>query len=132
MTTIIIIKSVDHGPCVREVLESVVEEGERVHFLRLSTVRCLGPLIQAVNPMINYGVEYTISHLPAEDDVATLVERATELEATRICIGISDRTLTGKARIDDLTQSILLHDDISGDFVVGEHAIILKDLEYES
>lgn len=132
MTTIIIIKSVDHGSSVREVLESVVEEGEQVHFLRLPTVRCLGPLIQEVNPMINYGVEYTIGNLPDGYDVATLVEVATEFDANRICIGISDRTLTGKARIDDLTQSILLHDDISGDFVVGEHAIILEDLEYEA
>lgn len=132
MTTIIIIKSIDHHSCVREILESVVEEGERVHFLRLPTVRCLGPLIQEVNPMINYGVEYTIANLPEGDDMSTVVELATELDANRICIGISDRTLTGKARIDDLTQSILLHDDISGDFVVGEHTIILKDLEYDT
>jgi len=132
MTTIIIIKSVDHHASVAEILESVVEEGERVHFLRLPTVRCLGPLIQEVNPMINYGVDYTINHLPEGYDVSTLVEFATEFDANRICIGISDRTLTGKARIDDLTQSILLHDDISGDFIVGEHAIILEDLKYDS
>lgn len=130
MTTIIIIKSVEHQSSVREVLGSVVDEGERVHFLRLPTVRCLGSLIQEINPMINYGVDYTINCLPQEYDVATLVEFAVESGANRICIGISDRTLTGKARIDDLTQSILLHDEISGDFVVGEHAIILEELEY--
>ncbi|SDD42117.1 hypothetical protein [Natrinema hispanicum] len=130
MTTIIIIKSVEHHASVREILGSVVDDGERVYFLRLPTVRCLGPLIQEVNPMINYGVDYTITPLPEGYDVSTLVEFATEFDANRICIGISDRTLTGKARIDDLTQSILLHDDISGDFVVGEHAIILEELEY--
>lgn len=130
MTTIIIIKSVEHHSCVREVLSSVVDAGEQVHFLRLPTVRCLGPLIQEVNPMINYGVDYTITPLPEGYDVSTLVEIAIELDVNRICIAISDRTLTGKARIDDLTQSILLHSDISGDFVVGEHAIILEELEY--
>ncbi|TMT81690.1 hypothetical protein E2L06_17345 [Haloterrigena sp. H1] len=130
MTTIIIIKSVEHDASVKEILGSVVDEGERVYLLRLPTVRCLGPLIQEVNPMINYGVDYTITALPKGYDVSTLVEFATEFDANRICIGISDRTLTGKARIDDLTQSILLHDDISGDFVVGEHAIILEELEY--
>ena len=130
MTTIIIIKSADEHSSVREILESVVDEDERVHFLRLPAVQCLGSLIQEVNPMINYGVDYTIHPLPEGDGVSTLVEFATEYDANRICIGISDRTLTGKARIDDLTQSILLHDNISGDFVVGEHAIILEELEY--
>ncbi|QFU84250.1 hypothetical protein [Natronorubrum aibiense] len=130
MTTIIIIKSADDHSSVREILGSVVDAGERVHFLRLPTVQCLGSLIQEVNPMINYSVDYTIHPLPEGYDVSTLVEFATEYNANRICIGISDRTLTGKARIDDLTQSILLHDNISGDFVVGEHAIILEELEY--
>lgn len=130
MTTIIIIKSVEHHSSVEEVLGSVVDAGERVHFLRLPTVQCLGPLIQEINPMINYGVDYTINPLPEGYDVNTLVEFAIEFDANRICIAISDRTLTGKARIDDLTQSILLHEDISGDFVVGEHAIILEELEY--
>lgn len=130
MTTIIIIKSVDQEATVREVLESVVDEDDTVCFLRLPTVRCLGALIQAVNPMINYGVDYSINRLP-EFDTADLVEFAIDVDANRICIGISEKTLTGKARIDDLTQSILLHDDISGDVVVGDNAIILEELEYD-
>lgn len=130
MTTIIIINSVEQQPTVREVLSSVVDAGETVYFLRLPTVRCLGPLIQEVNPMIEYDVEYTISCLPKGHDVAELVEFAVETDADRICIGISERTVTGKARIDDLTESMLLHDRISGDFVVGEHVIILEELEY--
>ena len=117
MTTIIIINSVEQQPTVREVLSSVVEAGETIYFLRLPTVRCLGPLIQDINPMIEY-------------DVADLVEFAVETDADRICIGISERTVTGKARIDDLTESVLLHDRISGDFVVGEHVIILEELDY--
>lgn len=130
MTTIIIIKSPEQEPTVREVLDSVVTAGEMVYFLRLPTVRCLGSLIQETNPMINYGVEYTINCLPAGYDVADLVSFAIESDADRICIGISEKTLTGKARIDDLTQSILLHDEISGDVVVGDHVIILEELEY--
>ncbi len=132
MTTIIIITSADERSAVSEVLESVVTEGEDVHFLRLPAVRCLGSLIQETNPMINYGVDYTIGCLPEGYDVADLVEFASESGANRICIGIAERTLTGKARIDDLTQSILLHEEISGDVVVGEHVIILEGLEYES
>jgi len=130
MTTILLIKSVEDQHSVREVLGSVVEPGETVYFLRLPTVRCLGPLIQEVNPMLEYDVEYTISCLPEGYEVSELVDFAIETGAERVCIGISDRTLTGKARIDDLTQSILLHDRISGDFVVGEHVIILEELEY--
>ena len=130
MTTILIIKSVEQQPTVREVLGSVVEAGETVYFLRLPTVRCLGPLIQEVNPMLEYDVEYTINCLPEGYDAAELVELAVETSADRICIGISERTVTGKARIDDLTQSVLLHDRISGDVVVGEHVIILEELEY--
>ncbi|GKZ16111.1 hypothetical protein HAL_39920 [Haladaptatus sp. T7] len=80
--------------------------------------------------MSNYGVDYTINCLPERYDVTDLVELAIETDADRICIGISEKTLTGKARIDELTQSILLHDDISGDFVVGEHVIILEELKY--
>ena len=130
MTTIIIIKSVEQQPAVREVLSSVVGLEEMIYFVRLPTVRCLGPLIQEINPMINYGVDYTISYLPEGYDVSELVEFAVELDANRICIGIYEKTLTGKARIDDLTQSILLHEEISGDLVVGENAIILEQLKY--
>jgi hypothetical protein len=131
MTTIFIIKSTEQQPTAREVLGSIVEAGETVHFLRLPTVRCLGPLIQDVNPMIEYSVEYTINCLPEGYDVSDLVEFAVESDAERICNEISERTLTGKARIDDMTQSILLHERISGNVVVGEHAIILEELEYD-
>jgi hypothetical protein len=130
MTTIIIIKSDEQRLAVREVLSSVVEPGEMIYFVRLPTVRCLGPLIQEVNPMINYGVDYTINCLPEGYDVSELVELAVESDANRICIGIFEKTLTGKVRIDDLTQSILLHEEISGDLVVGENAIILEQLKY--
>lgn len=131
MTTILIVKSVDQEPAVREVLDSVAEPGETVHFLRLPTVRCLGQLIQDVTPMITYDIEYTIDGLSEGYAVSELVEFAVDRDADRICIGISERTLTGKVRIDDQTQSILLHDRISGDFVVGESVIILEELEYD-
>jgi hypothetical protein len=131
MTTMLIVESVDQGPVVREVLGSVVAAGETVHFIRLPSVRCLGQLIQEVNPMVAYDVEYTINSVPEGYGVSELVEFAVERDADRICIGISERTLTGKVRIDDRTQSILLHDRISGDFVVGENIIILEGLEYE-
>lgn len=127
MSTIIVIKSVEQEPAVREVLGSVVTSEETVHFLRLPSVRGLGPLIQKINPMLNYGVDYTINCLP---DISAVVEFAINRDANRICIGISERTLTGKSRIDELTQSILLHEDISGDLVVGAEVIILEELEY--
>lgn len=131
MTTILIINSADEEPTVREMLSSVVEAGETVYFLRLPAVRCLGQLIQEITPMLEYDIDYTIHGLPGENKVSELVEFAIEADADRICIGISERTPTGKARIDDLTESILLHDHISGDFVVGDHVIVLEELEYE-
>lgn len=130
MTTILIIKSIEQQAPVREVLGSVVEPGETVYFVRLPTVRCIGPLIQDINPMLEYDVDYTIDSLPEGDEASELVAFAVEADADRICIGISDRTLTGKARIDDLTESMLLHDRISGDFIVGQHVIILEELKY--
>jgi len=130
MTTLILINSVEQQSAVKEVFSSVVDGDETVCFLRLPSVRCLGPLIQETNPMVNYGVDYTINCLSEGYGVSDVVDFATESEADRICIGITERTLTGKARINDLTQSILLHDDISGDLVVGSHVIILEDLEY--
>jgi hypothetical protein len=130
MTTIILIKSDEQQPTVREVLDSIVDTDEQIHFLRLPTVRCLGPLIQEINPMINYDVDYTISCLPEGYDVSELVEFAIESDANRICVGISEKTMTGKARIDDLIQSILLYEGISGDLVVGDHVITLEELEY--
>lgn len=131
MTTILLIKSADQQPSVREVLGSVVEPGETVYFLRLPTVRCLGQLIQEISPMIEYDVEYTINCLPKGYGISDVVDFAVEVGAERICIGIFERTLTGKAQIDDLTQSILLHEHVSGDLVVGESAIILENLEYD-
>lgn len=132
MTTILLIKSVDQERTVREAFDSVVDADEPVHFLRLPTVRCLGPLIQEINPMIEYGVEYTIDCLPEGYDVSDLVEFAVDVDADRICIGISDRTMTGKARIDDLMQSLLLYEKLSGDIIVGEDIIALEELEYET
>lgn len=132
MTTILLIKSVEQQRTVREAFDSVVDPDEPVHFLRLPTVRCLGPLIQETNPMIEYGVEYTIDCLPEGYDVSDLVEFAVDVDADRICIGISDRTVTGKARIDDLMQSLLLYEELSGDIIVGEDIIALEELEYET
>jgi hypothetical protein len=132
MTTILLIKSVEQQRTVREAFDSVVDSDEPVHFLRLPTVRCLGPLIQEINPMIEYGVEYTIDCLPEGYDVSDLVEFAVDVDADRICIGISDRTVTGKARIDDLMQSLLLYEELSGDIIVGEDIIALEELEYET
>jgi hypothetical protein len=131
MTTILLIKSVDQQRTVREAFDSIIDADEPVHFLRLPTIRCLGPLIQEINPMIEYGVEYTINCLPEGYDVADLVEFAVEVDADRICIGISDRTVTGKARIDDLMESLLLDEKLSGDIIVGEDIIALEELEYE-
>lgn len=130
MTTIIVINSSDQEPAVREVLDSIVAQPETVHFLRMPSVRCLGSLIQEINPMLNYGVDYTINCLPENHDVSQVVEYAVEYGANRICLGVSDRTVTGKTRIDGLTQSILLHEEISGDLVVGEDVIILEELKY--
>ena len=132
MTTIIIIKSIEKKSTVRETLDSVVSRGETVYFLRLPPVRCLGPLIQDINPMIEYGVEYSIDCLSEGYEISDLVEFAVDIDADRICIEISNRTVTGKARIDDLTESVLLHDRISGDFVVGDHVIVLEELEYDT
>lgn len=127
MSTIIVVNATEQERAIREVLDSVVTTDETVHFLRLPSVRGIGQLIQELNPMVNYGVDYTINSLA---DVSAVVEFAIEHDADKICIGISDRTLTGKARIDDLTQSILLHDRISGDLVVGDEVIILEELDY--
>jgi hypothetical protein len=132
MTTIIILKSIEKKSTVKEILDSVVDPDEMIYFLRLPPVRCLGPLIQNINPMIEYGVEYSIDCLSEGYETSDLVEFAVDVGADRICIEISNRTVTGKARIDDLTESILLHDRISGDFVVGDHVIVLEELEYEA
>lgn len=131
MSTILLIKSADQQPSVRETLSSVVKPGETVYFLRLPSVRCLGELIQEVSPMVEYDVEYTINCLPEGYEVSDVVDFALDVGADRICIGIFERTLTGKAQIDELTQSILLHEHVSGDLVVGENVIILENLEYD-
>ena len=132
MTTIIILKSIEERSTVREILDSVVDPEEMIYFLRLPPVRCLGPLIEDISPMIEYGVTYSIDCFSEGYETSDLVEFAVDVGADRICIEISNRTVTGKARIDDLTESILLHDRISGDFVVGDHVIVLEELEYEA
>ena len=132
MTTIIILKSIEERSTVREILDSVVDPEEMIYFLRLPPVRCLGPLIEDISPMIEYGVKYSIDCFSEGYETSDLVEFAVDVGADRICIEISNRTVTGKARIDDLTESILLHDRISGDFVVGDHVIVLEELEYEA
>ena len=132
MTTILILNSIEQDTMVGEVLDSIVDSGEMVYFVRLPSVRCLGSLIEKTSPMTDYGVEYEVKCLPEGYEASDLVEFADEVDANRICIGISERTVTGKARIDDLTQSILLHSRISGDFVVGDHVIVLEELEYEA
>ena len=132
MTTILVVESADEEPAVREVLGSVADPGETVHFLRLPTVRDLDQLIQATSSTLTYEVEYTIDRLPEDYDASDLVEFAIERDADRICLRISERTPTGKVRIDDQTQSILLHERISGTVAVGETVIVLEQLEYEA
>lgn len=132
MTTVLVVASVDKEPAVREVLGSVADSGETVHFLRLPTVRGLDRVIQDASSTLPYEAEYTIDRLPEGYDASDLVEFAIEHDADRICLRISERTPTGKVRIDDQTQSILLHERISGTVAVGETVIILEGLEYEA
>jgi hypothetical protein len=132
MTTILVVEPTDEEPAVREVLGSVADSGETVHFLRLPTVRGLDQVIQNANSTVPYEVEYTVSRLPEGYDASDLVEFAIEHDADQICLRISGRTPTGKVRIDDQTQSILLHKRISGTVAVGETVITLEELEYEA
>lgn len=131
MTTVIVITAADQHAAVREALESEVDPGEFVYFVRLPSVRCLGELLEELAPASAYGVEYAIEPLPGEATAAGVVDLARERGADRICIAIADRTLTGKARINDMTQSILLHSRLTGELIVGEELIVLDDLSFD-
>lgn len=130
MTTILVVQSAGRESAIREVLGSVAEAGETVHFLRSPTADRIDRLVRDVCSEFAREVEYTVDGLEG-DGVSELVAFAAERDADRICLGISERTQTGKVRIDDRTQSILLHDRIAGDLVVGDSVIILKGLSYD-
>jgi len=131
MTTILVVQSAGQESAIREVLGSVAEAGETVHFLRSPTADRIDQLLRDVRSELAREVEYTVDGLPEGYGVSELVAFAAERDADRICIGVSERTQTGKVRIDDRTQSILLHDRIAGDLVVGDAVIILKGLSYD-
>lgn len=130
MTTILVVQSAGQESAIREVLGSVAEAGETVHFLRSPTADRIDRLVRDVRSELAHEVEYTVDCLEG-DGVSELVAFAAERGADRICLGISERTQTGKVRIDDRTQSILLHDRIAGDLVVGDSVIILEGLSYD-
>lgn len=130
MTTILVVRSAGQASAVREVFDSIAEAGETVHVLRPPTADRVDRLLGDVRSELAREVEYTVDGLTGEG-VSELVAFAAERDADRICIGISERTQTGKVRIDDRTQSVLLHDRIAGDLVVGDAVIVLKGLSYD-
>jgi hypothetical protein len=127
--SVIVVRSAQQGESVREALRSVVPDHATVHLVRLPTVDSLDPLVEAVGPTRNYGVDFTTRCLP---DVPSTVEFVVDRAASCVCIGISERTSTGKARIDPLTQSLLLEERLSGTLVVGNDVITLREMEYDT
>ncbi len=131
MTTLLFIKSIDQHQPLREVFESVVDADERVHLLRPPSVSRLDSLVQETISQIDRNVRYTTHTLPEGDTASSLVQLAIEIDADCICIGILNRTSAGKALIDELMESLLLHEKLSGDLTVGDHLMTLEQLEYE-
>lgn len=130
MTTLLVLRSSNGDRAIREVLDSVVERDERIHVFRAPSVDHLDALTEGTDPTVPAGTEYSTGELTDIEDVSELVAFAASTDAERLCFDIPARTTTGKVRIDDLVGSVLLHDDISGELVVGEHAIVLDGLEY--
>lgn len=131
MTTIFIINSTKSQQFINEVFESVVAADEDVHLLQLPSVQHLDPPIEEIITEIDRDVRYAVDTLPEEDTAANLTEFAIEVDADRICIGILDRTSAGKVHVDELMQSLLLHQQLSGHLIFGEQIMTLEGLEYE-
>lgn len=127
--SVIVVRSAQQAKSVREALRSVVPDHATVHLVRPPTVGSLDPLVEAVGPTRNYDVDFTTRCLPG---IPSTVEFVVDRAASCVCIGISERTSTGKARIDPLTQSLLLEERLSGTLVVGNDIITLREMEYDS
>lgn len=129
MSVLVVPRSADQTAAVRAALDAVTPTHRTVHVLRLPSVSSLAPLLREIEPESNYGVECTVHQLP---DTSAVVAFAADRDADCICIGVSERTPTGKTRVDGLAQSVLLHEHVSGDLVVKSEVLILRDLQYDS
>ncbi len=129
MSVLVVPRSADQESAVRAALDAVTPAHKRIHVLQLPSLSSLGPLLDEVDPESNYGVEYTVRRVP---DTSAVVEFAADRDADCICIGVSERTATGKTRVDSLAQSVLLHEHVSGDLVVESEVLILRHLQYDT
>jgi hypothetical protein len=132
MTTILLIKSADNQRFITEVFESIVDTGEDVHLLQLPSAPDFDSSLQETISMSDCDVSYKIHTLPKEDTATNLIEFAIEVNADRICLGILNRTSAGKAQVDELMQSLLLHQRLSGNLTFGEQIMSLEALECET
>lgn len=130
MTTVCIIRSTEQHAWIKEVLESTVNSGDKLYLLQCHDGLNIAPMMEELLSNVEYAVEYKIESLSGDCTNETVIDALLKIEADRICLKISDRTNTGKVQIDDLTESILLHEQISGDVLIGDCAVVLNNLTY--
>lgn len=130
MTTLLIVRT-DRIAWINEVLESMIEAEDELHVLKCSENTGLEDRIQQLLGAHDLDIEYHIEQQTGECTSEAIIETLLRTQADRICLEISDRTSTGKVQIDDLTESILLHDGIAGDVLIGDHTVVLEKLRYQ-
>ncbi len=128
MTTVVALRTSDHRSTITDTIATLADPAEPVYLVRL------GGRSSVVRPADRdraRGLACAIGVESSEPIVDALVGFADAVDADQIGVEVRDRTPTGKARVDDLVQDLLLHDEITGDLRVHERLFVFATLDYD-
>ncbi len=127
MTTLLLLRTTDHRSAIIETVDTVVSSTDPVYLIRPNEAVSIVRLSDRVHAR---GLRCAMTLSTADTTVDALVRYAETVSAGRICVEIRDHTPAGKARVDDLVQGLLLHDDITGKLSVHDHIFVFAELVY--
>lgn len=129
MTTLLLLRTTDHQSALIETVDTIVSSPEPVYLIRPDETVPVARL-RLDDRVRARGLLCATTAPTADTTVDALVRYAETVDADRICIEIRDHTPTGKARVDDFVQGLLLHNDITGKLSVYDHTFVFAELAY--
>ncbi len=118
MTTVVALRTSDHRSTVTDTIATLAAPADPVYLVRP------GGRSSAVRPADRDRARGLACAIGID-------RRLGRLDADRIGVEVRDRTPTGKARVDELVQDLLLHDEITGDLRVHERLFVFATLDYD-
>jgi acetolactate synthase regulatory subunit len=130
MTGLIVLQSTINPATVDESIEQYINSDEVAVIYPTDTSDVSDEQVRMV--CAGYDVDLVVRHAPDKHSsrVEKVLSFVRERGVTELCLDVTDRTPTGKARIDATAAGIILSSKLDGKLSVGEHVVVLSNLSF--